>query len=230
MANWMREASKKMEQKGTKGALHRYLGIPEGQSIPVALLRKALKKPGITETTRKRIQFALTAGPIAKRRAAHASLTPALAAVNLAFARAAGESDTGVTFAELFDKDYFKKLLPHDMQVASLTAGRETMYWTWRVPGYSPVDFELDIIDGDEVSELEHGKKYEARCRWTLTKYEDDDRSGGLGDTCDLEYSKFVYDENKATAMIDAVKRSIINAQKSALERLKNIDEDWEDQ
>jgi hypothetical protein len=76
MANWLKDASKNMEKKGTKGALHRYFAIPEDKTIPVSLLRKTLKDPKITETTRKRIMFALNAGKIAR-----AGLTPALASV-----------------------------------------------------------------------------------------------------------------------------------------------------
>lgn len=56
---WIQKVAKKMERTGTKGALHRYLGIPEDQTIPTKTLRDALEDPKTSEKTRKRIQFAL---------------------------------------------------------------------------------------------------------------------------------------------------------------------------
>lgn len=56
---WIQEVTKSMEKKGTEGALHRYFKIPEGETIPVGLMKKAMKDPKTSEKTRKRIQFAL---------------------------------------------------------------------------------------------------------------------------------------------------------------------------
>lgn len=56
---WMQDVSKQMTDDGTKGALHRYFKIPEGETIPTKLLRDTLKK-NISERTRKRIQLTLT--------------------------------------------------------------------------------------------------------------------------------------------------------------------------
>lgn len=63
---WIQDVAKKMEEKGTKGALHRYLGIPENETIPKALLEKTLKDPKISETTRKRVMFALNMAKVGK--------------------------------------------------------------------------------------------------------------------------------------------------------------------
>ncbi|VVB55253.1 Uncharacterised protein [uncultured archaeon] len=42
--------------KHKKGALHRQLGIPEGETIPISLLRDASKEPGLLG---QRARFAL---------------------------------------------------------------------------------------------------------------------------------------------------------------------------
>lgn len=42
-----------------KGALHKQLGIPQGEKIPVSTLKEKAKSNN--ETTRKRAQFALNA-------------------------------------------------------------------------------------------------------------------------------------------------------------------------
>lgn len=63
---WIQDVAKKMEEKGTKGALHRYLGVPENETIPKALLEKTLKDPKISETTRKRVMFALNMAKVGK--------------------------------------------------------------------------------------------------------------------------------------------------------------------
>ena len=49
---WIQHALKKR----TKGALHRQLGIPEDETIPVSILRRAAKEPGLLG---KRARFAL---------------------------------------------------------------------------------------------------------------------------------------------------------------------------
>jgi len=51
-----------------KGALHRRLGIPEGQNIPVTLLRRAAKVVGILG---QEARFALTARKFRHRKAKH---------------------------------------------------------------------------------------------------------------------------------------------------------------
>ncbi len=57
---FFQRATKKMEQKGTKGALHRQLGVPEDQPIPKAKLAAAgarAKRTGNTKLAR-RVGFA----------------------------------------------------------------------------------------------------------------------------------------------------------------------------
>ena len=57
---WAQKAVKKMEQKGTKGALHRQLGVPEGEKIGQAKLAAAAaraKRTGNT-TLARRVGFA----------------------------------------------------------------------------------------------------------------------------------------------------------------------------
>ena len=39
--NWIADATKR------KGALHRNLGVPEGQKIPAAKIKAAAKRPGV---------------------------------------------------------------------------------------------------------------------------------------------------------------------------------------
>ena len=56
---WIQTVTKSMQKKGTEGSLHRYFKIPEDETIPVSLMKKALKDPKTSEKTRKRIQFAL---------------------------------------------------------------------------------------------------------------------------------------------------------------------------
>lgn len=56
---WIQEVTKSMEKKGTSGALHRYFNIPEDETIPLSVLKTAMKNPKTSEKTRKRIQFAL---------------------------------------------------------------------------------------------------------------------------------------------------------------------------
>lgn len=56
---WIQKVAKTMEKRGTKGALHRYFGIPESETIPTKTLTDALEDPKTSEKTRKRIQFAL---------------------------------------------------------------------------------------------------------------------------------------------------------------------------
>lgn len=58
---WVQDVTEQMEKKGTKGALHRYFGIDESETIPVGLMKEALRDPKTSEKTRKRIQFALNA-------------------------------------------------------------------------------------------------------------------------------------------------------------------------
>jgi hypothetical protein len=57
---FFQRAVKKMEAKGTKGALHRQLGVPEDQPIPAAKLAAAgarAKRTGSTKLAR-RVGFA----------------------------------------------------------------------------------------------------------------------------------------------------------------------------
>lgn len=49
---WIQKATK----KGKRGALHRQLGIPEGDKIPLSVLRKAAKAKG---KLGRRARFAL---------------------------------------------------------------------------------------------------------------------------------------------------------------------------
>lgn len=58
---WMQKVSKSIEQHGTKNSLHHYFKIPEGETIPLTLLKRTLKKPGISSKTKHRILFALNA-------------------------------------------------------------------------------------------------------------------------------------------------------------------------
>lgn len=58
---WVHDVTEQMEKKGTKGALHRYFGIDESETIPVGLLKEALRDPKTSEKTRKhpiRIEYA----------------------------------------------------------------------------------------------------------------------------------------------------------------------------
>lgn len=57
MAKWLGQARASMERRGTVGALHRELRVPEGESIPVKKLQKAANSDN--PTLRKRAQFAL---------------------------------------------------------------------------------------------------------------------------------------------------------------------------
>ena len=51
--------------KHKKGALHRQLGIPEGEVIPLALLRDAAEAPGLLG---QRARFALNVRKFRKRK------------------------------------------------------------------------------------------------------------------------------------------------------------------
>ena len=65
---WIQSVARKIEKKGTAGALHKQLGVPEDKPIPVARL-EAIKarlgeKENLTEADRKllhRVMFALNA-------------------------------------------------------------------------------------------------------------------------------------------------------------------------
>lgn len=65
---WIQKVAKTMEKKGTEGALHRYFNTPEGETIPVKIMRDALDSDRISDKTRKRIQFALNMRKLAKAR------------------------------------------------------------------------------------------------------------------------------------------------------------------
>jgi len=54
---WIQKATKKMEEKGTKGALRKQLGAKKGKPIPKSKLKKAAKSSN--PQTRKRANFAL---------------------------------------------------------------------------------------------------------------------------------------------------------------------------
>ena len=71
---WMQKVSKSIEQHGTKNSLHHYFKIPEGETIPLTLLKRTLKKPGISSKTKHRILFALNA-----RKARHGKKSAAAA-------------------------------------------------------------------------------------------------------------------------------------------------------
>ena len=58
---WIQRALKKHK----KGALHRQLGIPEGETIPISLLRDAAKAPGLLG---QRARFALNVRKFRKSR------------------------------------------------------------------------------------------------------------------------------------------------------------------
>lgn len=53
---WIQKVAKSIEKKGTKGALHRSLGIPQGEKIPLSKLKAAASKGG---KLGKMAQFAL---------------------------------------------------------------------------------------------------------------------------------------------------------------------------
>lgn len=57
---WIQRALRKHK----KGALHRQLGIPEGERIPLALLRDAAKAPGLLG---QRARFAINVQKLHKR-------------------------------------------------------------------------------------------------------------------------------------------------------------------
>lgn len=57
--NWIQKALRKHK----KGALHRQLGIPEGETIPLSLLRDASKEPGLLG---QRARFALNLRKVRK--------------------------------------------------------------------------------------------------------------------------------------------------------------------
>jgi len=58
---WIQKALRKHK----KGALHRQLGIPEGEVIPLLLLRDAAKEPGLLG---QRARFAINVRGIRKHR------------------------------------------------------------------------------------------------------------------------------------------------------------------
>lgn len=60
MAKWIQKARAKMEKKGTVGALHRDLGVPEGEKIPAGKLAAAASRAERTGNTRlaRRVNFA----------------------------------------------------------------------------------------------------------------------------------------------------------------------------
>ena len=68
---WLQAVQKRIEEKGTKGATHKYLGVPEDKSIPMSKLKAALKKKGLKPKTKKRLQFAKNMATLAARRKAH---------------------------------------------------------------------------------------------------------------------------------------------------------------
>ncbi len=41
---WMQKASEKMEKKGTEGALHKELGVPEGEDIPISKIDSEISR------------------------------------------------------------------------------------------------------------------------------------------------------------------------------------------
>lgn len=58
---WIQRALKKHK----KGALHRQLGVPEGETIPIALLREAAMVPGLLG---QRARFVLNVRKIQRRK------------------------------------------------------------------------------------------------------------------------------------------------------------------
>jgi hypothetical protein len=58
--NWIAGAREKMEKKGTVGALHRDLGVKEGEKIPAGKLAAAKSRADRTGNTKlaRRVQFA----------------------------------------------------------------------------------------------------------------------------------------------------------------------------
>ena len=57
---WIQGAREKMERKGTVGALHRSLGVPEGEKIPASKLAAAASRARTTGNTKlaRRVAFA----------------------------------------------------------------------------------------------------------------------------------------------------------------------------
>ncbi len=53
---WIQKVAKSIERKGTEGALHRSLGVPKDEKIPLSKLKAAAAKGG---KLGKRAQFAL---------------------------------------------------------------------------------------------------------------------------------------------------------------------------
>lgn len=58
---WIQRALRKHK----KGALHRQLGIPEGEIIPISLLREAAKYPGLLG---QRARFAINVRKYTRKR------------------------------------------------------------------------------------------------------------------------------------------------------------------
>lgn len=56
---WMQKASERMQANGTEGSLHRALGVPEGEKIPVKKLMQAKNSP--SAAIRKKANFAVNA-------------------------------------------------------------------------------------------------------------------------------------------------------------------------
>ena len=74
---WLQAVRERIEEKGTKGATHKYLGVPDDKSIPMSKLNAALKKRGLKPKTKKRLQFAKNMATLAARRKAHAQQSTA---------------------------------------------------------------------------------------------------------------------------------------------------------
>jgi len=53
--HWIGKAREKMEEKGTVGSLHKALGVPKGEKIPISKLQAAKKNPKLA----KKANFAL---------------------------------------------------------------------------------------------------------------------------------------------------------------------------
>lgn len=64
---WLQHAGERMRKNGTEGALHRKLGVPEDEPIPMSEINTALKNRGLSVKTRKQLQFAKTAKKIAAK-------------------------------------------------------------------------------------------------------------------------------------------------------------------
>lgn len=64
-AYWIQDVMEEMKKKGTVGALHKMLGIKEGEKIPLGMLEKSAKEKG---KLGQRARFALNMRKLQKNK------------------------------------------------------------------------------------------------------------------------------------------------------------------